>query len=68
MDLEYNDDDIGSLEGCEEATRGPALHDGNSLIQHVLDDYQRNYRKGKMVVCALLRLMHEAPQWCGIGS
>jgi hypothetical protein len=53
MDLEYNDDDIGSLEGCEEATRGPALHDGNSLMEHVLDDYRKNYRKGRMVVRAL---------------
>jgi hypothetical protein len=50
MDFEYNDDDIGSLEEAEEATRGLSLCEGNGQLQRALDEYRRNYRKGKLVV------------------
>lgn len=51
MDLEYGDDDIGSLEDEEDATRSHRAWDtGDVRLQKVLGAYERNHQNGRSVV------------------
>lgn len=50
MDVEYADDEIGSLEDEEGATRGAAIGAGDHRVQAALDDFLKNYRKGRPMV------------------
>ena len=50
MDVEYADDEIGSLEDEDVATRGTSYGQGDARVQDALDDFLKNYRKGNRVV------------------
>ena len=52
MDIEYADDEIGSLEDEEVATRGTDYGQGDARVRDALDEFLKNYRKGNRVVCA----------------
>ena len=50
MDVEYADDEIGSLDEDEVATRGTAFPAADGRMQAALTDFLQNYRKGRGVV------------------
>jgi hypothetical protein len=58
VDVEYADDEIGSLDGGDVATRDLAYDDDDPRVQAALDDFLQNYRKGNRVVRHLLRTCH----------
>ena len=63
MDLEYGDDDIGSLEEEEHATRGHAAWGSGDLrLQKVLGAYEHNHQNGRSVVRRPCML------WCAVGD
>jgi hypothetical protein len=56
MDMEYGDDDIGSLEDEEVVTRGSGYEQSDAHVQAALADFLKNYRKGNRVVRHVVRL------------
>jgi hypothetical protein len=53
MDVEYGDDEIGSLNGDEGATRGMSFGESDGRVQAALEDFLKNYRNDNRVVCPL---------------
>jgi hypothetical protein len=52
MDIEYNDDEIGSLEDEDEATRCRAHNGDDSQLQAALQEFLREHKKnGHRLVC-----------------
>ena len=60
MDVEYADDEIGSLEDEEVATRGTDYGQSDARVRDALEDFLKNYRKGNRVVRTRRRRAHFA--------